>query len=469
MTPNPISPIRSGSLLLAAALLVAPLAAPLAASATEPVAVLGSVSGTVSVTPGSGRPRIVAQDSNLQAGDTVTTEKDSYAKLRFSDGGEIALRPNSSLIVHDYHYQAGQPQSDSLVMSLLKGGLRNITGLIGKRGAQAAYRLNGATATIGIRGTDFTARVCDPDCGQEANPGTGRKVPAPVVQAAARVAGVDGRMLATAVSGGQRVLTVGAPVYAGETVETDTTGFGTLVFADQSRIVLARGSRLTVSAFRYAPNQPESGNLAVDLVKGGVRVVTGLIAKLRPQQVKFSTVTATIGIRGTNFDLGCGAAQAPAAEIDPLARVGENCDGALFVRMREGAVELRSGEETLLVEAGQTGYVAAPGTKPRRLNDAELPRDWPLPLPEAGGADFATLAGPDGSRVTDAGLYVLVAEGRVALVQGGREIEINPGETGFAPAAPGADLQKFGAPPTFLRTDPWLRSIVIDPAMCRAM
>jgi hypothetical protein len=42
-------------------------------------------------------------------------------------------------------------------MSLLKGGLRAVTGLVGKRGNLDAYRVTTTTATIGIRGTDFTA------------------------------------------------------------------------------------------------------------------------------------------------------------------------------------------------------------------------------------------------------------------------------------------------------------------------
>ncbi len=46
---------------------------------------------------------------------------------------------------------------------LLKGGFRSITGAIGKED-KAAYRVRTPVATIGIRGTDYTAVFCSSDC-----------------------------------------------------------------------------------------------------------------------------------------------------------------------------------------------------------------------------------------------------------------------------------------------------------------
>jgi hypothetical protein len=53
---------------------------------------------------------------------------------------------------------------DNILFSLLKGGLRSVTGLLGKRSPDA-FKLNTATATIGIRGTHFGALFCNNDCG----------------------------------------------------------------------------------------------------------------------------------------------------------------------------------------------------------------------------------------------------------------------------------------------------------------
>lgn len=46
-----------------------------------------------------------------------------------------------------------------------------------------------------------------------------------------------------------------------------------------------------------------SDNLLFKLVKAGLRTVTGAISKKNPQKVRFNTPTATISIRGTNFEV----------------------------------------------------------------------------------------------------------------------------------------------------------------------
>ena len=41
--------------------------------------------------------RILSQKSQVVGGDTVNTQKDSYAQIKFTDGGVITLKPNSSV------------------------------------------------------------------------------------------------------------------------------------------------------------------------------------------------------------------------------------------------------------------------------------------------------------------------------------------------------------------------------------
>lgn len=123
------------------------------------------LSGTLSVLKADGTTRILAQNSPVEAGELLSTEKDSYAMLKFTDGGEITMRPLSRLKVENYGFSEDKPESDSFVFRLIKGGLRSVTGLVGHRGNRDAYRLNTATATIGIRGTNYDAIMCSGDCG----------------------------------------------------------------------------------------------------------------------------------------------------------------------------------------------------------------------------------------------------------------------------------------------------------------
>ena len=136
------------------------LLAPLLAFAQGTVQYL---SGTLSVQRANGTVAVLAEQSSVAAGDVITTQRDSYAQLRFSDGGQVTLRPETQVKIESYAYDEGRPERDSFAMQLFKGGLRSLTGLIGKRtNNRNAYRMVTSTATIGIRGTDYSAIQIDP-------------------------------------------------------------------------------------------------------------------------------------------------------------------------------------------------------------------------------------------------------------------------------------------------------------------
>lgn len=127
-------------------------------------AIVANLSGTLSVQKPDGSVKILSQKSEVDTGDVLTTEKDSYARLKFTDGGEVVMSPKSKVKVDAYGFDENAPEKDNFAYSLLKGGLRAITGLVGKRGNRDAYKLNTPVATIGIRGTHFRLMLCQGDC-----------------------------------------------------------------------------------------------------------------------------------------------------------------------------------------------------------------------------------------------------------------------------------------------------------------
>lgn len=118
------------------------------------------LSGTLSVKKPDGSVRILANRSEIRSGDTINTQKDSYAQIKFGDGAQITLKPNTSVKIENFNFTAEEPKKDSFLFNLVKGGLRAVTGLIGKRGDEDAYQMGTATATIGIRGTTYGADDC---------------------------------------------------------------------------------------------------------------------------------------------------------------------------------------------------------------------------------------------------------------------------------------------------------------------
>ncbi|SDI16426.1 FecR family protein [Propionivibrio dicarboxylicus] len=440
------------------------------ASHADPIATVEVADGTVFVRQADGKRRILSNGSKVEVGDTLTTEKDSYARLRFTDGSELAVRPSSSLRVNDYHYQEWQPNNDSFSMRLIKGGLRTVTGLIGKRGNQDAYKVEGATATIGIRGTDFVARVCGLECASATPPRKAAdgedEMPNPI---AARLFSAEGPVLVTPLGGTAKPLAQGDPVYVGDTVEAAASGHATLVFSDESRVVVNGGSIYKIVAYRYAPANKERNQMFTELIKGGLRVVTGLIGKAQPSAVRYDTVTATIGIRGTNFDMVCtpSGAQGGASGLD-VPQMGVSCRQGVYASTREGTIEVASGESRMLVPSGQVGYIDGPGARPVLLpNVPHFLQNLPAPKPEQFKVNHQELFGKDASQMKEAGLYVSVRDGRVALTQrSGEAVELKAGETGFA-GIEGRGLMRIAIPPPFINQDAYLRSMNVDPATCR--
>lgn len=122
------------------------------------------LSGTLSVQRPDGSVRILSQKSEVNPGEVLTTQKDSYAQINMTDGSSMTLRPNTQVKIENYRFVQDKPQDDSAFFRLVKGGLRTVTGLVGKRGDQDAYRIGTATATIGIRGSSGETLDCTQGC-----------------------------------------------------------------------------------------------------------------------------------------------------------------------------------------------------------------------------------------------------------------------------------------------------------------
>jgi len=123
------------------------------------VAQVVSASGQVSAINDRGGERALAAGDAIYQGDRVETGAKSRAHLRFIDEAEMYLRSRSALKVSDYHKAGSAGEKSAGVMDLVRGSMRTVTGSIGKDAD--AYRLGTEVATMGVRGTDYVAVVCD--------------------------------------------------------------------------------------------------------------------------------------------------------------------------------------------------------------------------------------------------------------------------------------------------------------------
>lgn len=124
-------------------------------AAGTPAGLVLLVSGTATAQLSGDQPRTMSRRSEVYVGDRITTGNDSQLQLRMKDGAMIALGANAEFVVKAYSDDAAGDKKDEAVLSLVKGGLRTISGQIDKQ----AYSLQTPTATLGIRGTVFDVYV----------------------------------------------------------------------------------------------------------------------------------------------------------------------------------------------------------------------------------------------------------------------------------------------------------------------
>lgn len=117
----------------------------------------------------NGISRSLKKGSPIQEGDVIYSGVNTKSQIRMMDGALIALRPNTEFGFEKYRYEESDDSNNSSLLSLIRGGFRTISGLIGLTNKQN-YRVKTTVATIGIRGTHYGLTICQQgDCDDGAN------------------------------------------------------------------------------------------------------------------------------------------------------------------------------------------------------------------------------------------------------------------------------------------------------------
>jgi hypothetical protein len=355
-------------------------------------------------------PRTLGKGLELKEGDRLTTSGGGSAIIKLEDGTRMTVRPNSELVLTQYHFKENATDN-SMLMQLVRGGFRAVTGLISKSSPNAA-RVQTSTATIGIRGTDFDARVCSKDCGQESQKLASAEARPNTIQASAKIVTAQGQVFAVDTAGHRRYVVEGGSVYPGDVVETLPGTRAVLAFRDDTRVTLGSNSRFRVDNFVYDDKNAGEGRFLATLLRGSVRALTGLIAKANNHNANFATPTATIGIRGTGFDAACGGTDCSEVTLWTwLGSIAVTPQGTSALQL------LQSGQGLFISPGGITPVFNQPATDSPRPDSVDVP-------PKLFGTQ----------QVDDAqeGLFVFVRDGHIEIETANDILELGKGEAGFA-------------------------------------
>jgi adhesin transport system outer membrane protein len=186
-------------------------------------------------------------------------------------------------------------------------------------------------------------------------------------------------------AGAQETLQTVEPLQAGLTQGLELRAQGVdplpLQFPDGTSITLTQGSWLHLENASFDESAPESDQLVVRLVKGGLRAVTGRLgARGNPDAFEVRTPVGSIGIRGTEFEMiYCEAGDCDPALLAPLpeqARSRIEQDGGLYYSVSTGAIAFRNTAGEFPLEAGRWGYASSRSRPPV---EGAFPRQEELP------------------------------------------------------------------------------------------
>ena len=145
------------------------IAGPLSSSAQASVGRVLFKYGNVTVD--SANARLLRQGATVDEGDVIVTGPKGYVQLLLDDGTKIAIRPNSSFEIEALEMPAtatapavGAGITLKASFKLQKGGFRTLTGRIAQQDP-SVYQVTTPAAIIGVRGTNYSTRLCAGDCG----------------------------------------------------------------------------------------------------------------------------------------------------------------------------------------------------------------------------------------------------------------------------------------------------------------
>lgn len=148
----------------------------------------------------------------------------------------------------------------------------------------------------------------------------------------------------------------GAPLYEGDRIVTGTGAIAQIRLSDGALVALRGSSDYQIEKQQY-DEEEDLYEQAGKLFTGWMRSITGAIGQKYPQKVSQSTTVATIGIRGTTYQV----IHIPPEGLPGFA--GE--EPGTYVFLEEGEVEMRGEQGTRLLKPGDVVFIPAVGGAPQ--------------------------------------------------------------------------------------------------------
>jgi hypothetical protein len=264
---------------------------------------------------------------------------------------------------------------------------------------------------------------------------------------------LSGPLLVKDASGSIKVLAINSPVEQGEVLATGKGTYAQLSLTDHSSVQLGPDTELAIEKYSFRETTPQSDAAQLSLVRGRVRIATGILGTRDTDSFILRAAAATIDIRRSVL----------VAEYVMSARAEVAWNG-VGSQMRPVSEVTTIGHTTANYRYVRVLSVSGPAALPLELNDSIASSHGPVSTVAAHSSGRLQLAQGPASPVPGArapGLYVQVLDGIINLSNRGGSQSFSAGQFGFTaslgqppvvvPKNPGI---QFNPPPAFSSSSP---------------
>src|SRR5687767_3054412 len=193
-------------------------------------------------------------------------------------------------------------------------------------------------------------------------------------QAAGRFLSVTGPVELEGADGVRRTVERGGEIREGDTIITGGSALAQARMADGALISVRADSQFKLQQFAYKGREDRNASFVVSILKGGFRTITGLIAQVNRGGYRISTPAATIGVRGTHFEV-----------VHVLPQIAsQQVPAGTYNRVFEGITTVQNpGGALLQVVREQTAFASLQGGAPTLVAPPVLIFGRPTPVPRA--------------------------------------------------------------------------------------
>jgi hypothetical protein len=193
-------------------------------------------------------------------------------------------------------------------------------------------------------------------------------------QSAGRFVSVTGDVSLVGNDGSRRTAERGGDIREGDTIMTGPSALAQARMSDGGLISVRADSEFKLEQFGYKGREDRSASFVVSILKGGFRTITGLIAQVNRAGYKINTPAATIGVRGTHFEV-----------VHVLPQIATtDVPAGTYNRVFEGITTVRNpGGPLLQVVREQTAFASLQGGSPVLVAPPALIFGRPTPVPRA--------------------------------------------------------------------------------------